>query len=108
MNIPDTLLDNDGYPTEEWLEFIRNYTPSQELPILKFVELLEEGWYFAPWGFTLKRKNKGKQKLLLSTGGWSGNEEIVESILSNLNLAAFHIRYKSWKAGGHHEFEIKL
>ena len=25
--IPEDLLDEQGYPTEEWLNFLRNYEP---------------------------------------------------------------------------------
>jgi len=103
-HLPDVLLDVNGYPTEEWLEFIRNYIPDNSLPLLKFVsEILPKGWYMADWGFVLHRKYRGKQKLELHTGGWSGNEEVISAILSNKH---FKMQYVMRKAGGHYYFEI--
>lgn len=106
-HLPDVLLDVNGYPTEEWLQFIRGYQPDDSMPLLKFVsEILPKGWYMADWGFVLHRKYRGKQKLELQTGGWSGNEEVISAILSNIWLTHFKMQYVMWKAGGHYYFEI--
>lgn len=100
-----TTLDNEGYPTDEFLEFIRNYEPNQ-MPIMDFVNILAEGWYFDNWGFKLKRKYRGIRKLELHTGGWSGNEDTICAITSNIYLTHFKMRYVKWYTGGHHYFEI--
>jgi len=105
--IPKTLLDVNGCPTEEWLEFIKNYQPSDDLPLLKFVkEILPKGWYYADWGVVIHRKYKGKIKLELHTGGWSGNEEVIREILSNKHFTHFKMQYVQWKTGGNYYFEI--
>ena len=105
--IPRTLLDVNGYPTDEWLEFIKNYQPSDDLPLLKFVkEILPKGWYNADWDVVIHRKYKGKIKLELHTRGWSGNEEVIRAILSNIYLTHFKMQYIEWHAGGHYYFEI--
>jgi len=106
-NIPETLLDVNGYPTDEWLEFIKNYQPSDYLPLIKFVKkLLPKGWYFSDWGVVIHRIYKGKIKLELHTGGWSGNEEIIRAILSNKQFTHFKMKYVKLTAGGHYYFEI--
>ncbi|HBE41221.1 MAG TPA: hypothetical protein DDW27_08465 [Bacteroidales bacterium] len=106
MNVPDTLLDIGGYPTDEYLEFIRDYEPKQ-MPVFEFVDtILRNGWYFDDWGFVLHRKYKGKRKLELHTGGWSGNEEIIDVILSNMYLTYFEMRYVMWRVGGHYYFDL--
>jgi hypothetical protein len=106
--LPNVLLDNEGYPTEEWLNFIRNYQPDDSLPLITFIKgYLSEGWYFSGWGFKLSRKYRGKYNLELHTGGWSGNKEIINAILSNIHLTRFKMMYVMWKAGGHYYFEIK-
>ena len=103
--LPYTLLDEDGYPTEEYLTFIKNYIPDESLTILQFIEnVLPEGWWTPDWGVKL---SKNKRKLELHTGGWSGNEEIIGAIRSNIYLTNFHMSYAMWKAGGHHYFDIK-
>lgn len=105
--LPEIFLDEDGYPTEEYLNFIKNFN-HETMPILDFVEVLQDGWYFGDWGFKLHRKYKGKIKLELHTGGWSGNEEIIETILKNIWLTHFNMRYVRWHTGGHYYFEITI
>ena len=105
MKEPDTLLDNDGYPTKDYLKFIREYT-DDAMPIMDFVNIIADGWQYASWGHKLHRKYAGKRKLELHTGGWSGNEDIIRAILGNVYLTHFKMRYVKWHAGGHYYFEI--
>ena len=107
MKEPDTLLDNDGYPTEDYLKFIQEYT-GETMPIMVFVDILAGGWYFADWGFKLHRRYAGKIKLELHTGGWSGNEDIIAAITSNMYLTAIKMRHVKWITGGHYYFEIRI
>lgn len=105
---PDALLDNEGYPTEEYLKFIREYNPCV-MPIMNFVEgILQDGWYMSDWGFVLRKAYKGKRKLELHTGGWSGNEDTIQAILSNHWLTYNTMKYVQWRTGGHYYFEINL
>lgn len=109
MILPITLLDDEGYPTDEWLGFLRNYKPSETLPIEEFVtDVLRQGWWMPEWGFKLHKKYRGRKKLELHTGGWSGNEEVIEAIKSNIWLAGFSMRYEKWNMGGHFYFSIKV
>lgn len=103
---PQILLDEYGYPTDEWLDFIKSYVPNEQITISEFVDvMLRNGWHGADWGFVLHRKYRGKRKLELHTGGWSGNEEVIEAIKSNICLTHFKMRYVMWKTGGHYYFE---
>ena len=105
--LPDLLLDNEGYPTEEWLEYLRTYRPDDSLPTLSFVQnVLANGWWMSDWGFKLHRKYRGKRKLELHTGGWSGNEEVIAAIKQNIWLTHFKMRYVKWHTGGHYYFEV--
>jgi hypothetical protein len=107
--LPTILLDEYDYPTEQWINFIQEYKPDDSLPIIDFVEqVLADGWWMSEWGFILHRKYKGKRKLELHTGGWSGNEDIMTAIKSNLWLTHFNMRLVMWRAGGHYYFEIKV
>jgi len=105
MILPEELLDHEGYPTEELLEFISKYEPSDDFPLIKFIEVLESAWWMPDWGFKLHKKYKGKTKLELHTGGWSGNEEIMSAIESNLILGLY-LRHTMWKRGGHYYYEF--
>ena len=103
------MLDDDGYPTEEWLQFIKSYKPDESLPLLTFVKMvLVDGWHMSDWGFKLHKKYKGKHKLELHTGGWSGNEETIAAIKSNMWLTHFQMRYVMWRTGGHYYFELSV
>jgi hypothetical protein len=107
--LPAVLLDIEGYPTEEWLQYIKSYKPDESLPLLTFIKMvLIDGWYMSDWGFKLSKKYKGKHKLELHTGGWSGNEETIAAIKSNMWLTHFQMRYVMWRAGGHYYFELSV
>lgn len=105
--IPEDLIDWEGYPTHEWLAFIEAYTPSEVLPLPRFIKALRDSWYYPDRGFILKRKRKGKQRLELHTGGWSGNEDIIRSLLGNSALS-YVLGYRMWKRGGHYYFELTV
>lgn len=106
--IPDLIMDDEGYPTEEWLTFIEEYQPDEYLPIYDFLELLKSSWNHSQWGFKLHRIYRGIRKLELHTGGWSGNESIIKAIEKNIFLTYISMKYKMWETGGHYYFEIKL
>jgi len=107
MNIPIVLMDEEGYPTEEYLQFIREYT-NGTMPIMNMINIICENWYYENWGYKLHRKYKGIRKFELHTGGWSGNEEIIREIINNIWLTHFKLKYVSWQTGGHYYFEIRL
>ncbi len=107
IKIPYTLLDVDGYPTEEYLTFIREFT-HETMPVIDFVDIMQDGWYHGDWGFKLGRVYKGIRKLELHTGGWSGNEEVIAAITSNIWLTALKMKYVKWLTGGHYYFEIRV
>lgn len=107
--LPDTLLDSYGYPTKEWINFIENYLPDESLPLIHFIKgVLIDGWWMSDWGFKLHNPYKGKIKLELHTGGWSGNEEVIAAIRSNIYLTHCSMRYYKWLSGGHYYFEIDV
>jgi len=87
------------YPTEEYLEEIRNY--KGDPPIEEFVKILQYNWYFGP-EWCIIRGNKAE----FHTGGWSGNEDIIKAILSNIYLTNLYMKYEMWKRGGHYYFKI--
>ena len=41
--LPAVLLDDEGYPTEEWLQYIKSYKPDESLPLLTFVKMVLVG-----------------------------------------------------------------
>lgn len=99
-------LDEDGYPTEEFLKFLREYT-YDVMPILDVLQIIKENWMYPDWGFKLGNKRKGEYKLELHTGGWSGNEDTMEAILSNVYFRHFRMYYYKWLTGGHYYFKVR-
>ena len=106
MTLPDDLLDEHGYPTEEWLEYIRGFRPETPADIEEFVADLRTGWWMPDWGIVLRRRRSGQRALELHTGGWSGNEEIVEAITGNFMICHM-LGYYMWRRGGHYYFRFR-
>lgn len=104
-DIPEDLLDEEGYPTNEWLNFLIDYEPDV-MPILDLIELIKQSWHFGDWGYKIDKNEDGTTTLELHTGGWSGNEDIISAIKSNVYLTQFQLKYVMWKTGGHYYFEI--
>ena len=102
----DFNLDDDGYPTEEFIDFIKKFD-AKTMSIFDFIELWRANWWMPDWGFHIKRKYKGIVRILVSTGGWSGNEETISAIKSNFWLRQL-LGYYQWNTGGHYKFRIKI
>jgi hypothetical protein len=101
--MPENCLDKDGYPTNEVLEWIKNFD-TRILPFEDFVESLRGVWWMSDWCFIFKRKYNGKRTLELHTGGWSGNEEIIYALEENIFF--FPMTWKKTYRGGHYYFSI--
>jgi hypothetical protein len=104
--IPD-YLDDEGYPTDEYLKFIREYK-HETMPIMEIIELICENWNHGSMGYYLSKKYRGKRTFILHTLGWSGNESIINAIVANIWLTHFKMRYVKWRTGGHYYFEIHV
>lgn len=107
MNETIGYLDSEGYPTDEFLQFIKSFGENT-MPIMDFVELVCENWHHGNYGYKLHKKYKGKRKFELHTLGWSGNEEIIRDIIGNIYLTHFYMKYYQWRTGGHYYFEIPI
>lgn len=87
------------YPTKGELKKIEGFDFKRK-SMSEFLDLVKSCWHWPDWGFSLK-----KHKLELHTGGWSGNESIIESLQKNILFWDF-CWYKSVR-GGHYYFEVK-
>lgn len=103
-------LDDTGYPTEEFLDYVKNDNCKD---IMEFLKAIESAWAYADWGFKLSKvyKYKGWQgrrqrTLQLHTAGWSGNESIIEALSSNFIFWSMYW-WKTYK-GGHYYFQIPI
>ena len=85
------------YPTTGELKKIKKWDFSNLVGLMEFVKPL---WEFADVGYW---KQKGRT-YWLSTGGWSGNESIVEALQDNTMFWMLCWQYS--RRGGHYRFHI--
>lgn len=90
------------YPGKEELKTIREWNCIKDgcLGLARYIEAI---WWMPEWGYRLKGKKVFR--LELHTGGWSGNEEIIQALRQNRLFYAFC--WEMSRKGGHHYFKIK-
>ena len=93
----------DGYPEHHEIAEIENWT--KQMGWIDLMEFVQSIWWQPDWGWT-QTPAEGKMIYEISTGGWSGNEEII---------AALHKTHMFWqfcwqqsKRGGHYIFKVKI
>ena len=92
------------YPTKLILKTIEKWEILKK-GIIPLINLIEENWQFADVGYFKFEKNKNKFKLELHTGGWSGNEDIINSLTKNIFWTVYWIKTER---GGHYYFKGKI
>ena len=90
----------DDYPTDEQLKEIECWPHKDFIGLAEFVVSI---WnYGHPWA-TLKGKKV--KTLRLATGGWSGNENIIDAL--GKNLLFWSVCWQKSSKGGAYVFKIK-
>lgn len=97
-------MDADGYPEEHELSKITEWRDFTFSGTNALIEYIRERWQYADCGY-FKLTGKRVLKLELHTGGWSGNEDIIEALKRNYTFWGMHWRKST--AGGHYYFKIK-
>ena len=90
-------MDSDGYPTKTELEYIRTFdiTMSDWERLMEYIQ--KNCWH---WGATYF--NKLGDTWTAITGGWSGNEEVIDALRDNLMFWIFY--WKESHRGGLYKF----
>ena len=89
----------DGYPEDEELKRIELW--DREQGFNKLLDYVGTIWHWGePW---FKKIDERHYKL--STGGWSGNEDIIAALKANENMFWMFCWQES-RRGGHFKFEI--
>lgn len=101
---PEDLMDEDEYPTDEELEALTRLegTPRQ------FVDEVVRMWEYPNYATVTTIKDDFDRHVLqlrLATGGWSGNESIVEAIdASMFRILWWHLSQR----GGLHIYRVPV
>lgn len=88
-------MDEDGYPTEEELDKIKNWPYRDYKALMAYIR---ERWAYAEDGYWQQKQGI----YYISTAGWSGNEEIIQALKEN--HVFWGICWESTHSGGHYEF----
>jgi hypothetical protein len=110
-------MDKNGYPDPEELESIRTwpagYGPTGNRAHRDLMEYVKGLWMYADANYWTDKgvaphslRSYDRRSYSISTGGWSGNEDIIQAMESNIMFWA--TCWVSSKRGGHYEFEVKL
>ncbi len=107
---PNELFDADGYPTDEALEYIRNWgyeREGDELVFGKFfgsdscdelIEYVKGLWNYGEHAYKLE-----DGMFELHTLGWSGNESIIYELK---NTILWSMKFRAQLSGGHYYFRL--
>lgn len=102
VDVDGELLDEDGYPTELALQRIRSW--EHEKGWGAALDYIRELWWGGEMLWT--EKQRGDRRVCdVSTGGWSGNEDLIAAMRGNFLL--WSTVFLAHRRGGHYVFEIK-
>lgn len=88
-------FDATGYPSQETIERIEQWPHDDHAGLMEFVR---EAWYYPD------RFGSRGRTYRLSTGGWSGNEEIILALQQNVMF--WSMCWQSSRRGGHYVFRL--
>lgn len=98
-------MDADNYPTDDELKAIREWDVIGDADEHRakcaacFDYIRANCWHFAEWGWS---EDRGVYSI--STGGWSGNEDVIEAMRENFLL--WSMTFKAKRVGGHYVFSV--
>lgn len=91
-------MDSDGYPDEEELERIAKW-PVWDVEGL--IDELKELWWHPE---LVRRSGPNNEHLELVTGGWSGNEDLIRAL--NSNIVFYNVCWELSRRGGYHLYDL--
>jgi hypothetical protein len=92
------MPDTDRYPTNPDLDAIRTF---QGEPRAWF-DLIKLAWWAVEWGW-YEEASPTQTTIFISTGGWSGNESIIDAMKNN-TAWLWTMTWASSRRGGHFTF----
>lgn len=108
----EPTFDADGYPTDETLARIREWPIDTMAAAAAAMDFVGRAWSYPKyWECEAEWPDPDwpshpRRRYVFSTGGWSGNEDLVGAIEANQMLQM--IGAWSWRRGGHYEYRFPL
>jgi len=105
-NLEVNCLDEDGYPTEEFLTSIEIW---RDRPYTELMDYIKPYWRYSDFGYWEEQEVENQHGRMvteysISTGGWSGNESIIRALQDNHIF--WILCWCSSLRGGHYVFEV--
>lgn len=98
----EAAMDPDGYPDDEELSHIRHWPLGEWQVLLEFVR---DRWRYADMGYWREKVRGDRRIYEVSTGGWSGNEDLIKALLDH--EVFWPLCWVQSRRGGHYLFEIR-
>ena len=101
------MPDKDGYPTETELKLVKTLG-HHTTPVSELIEHIQSIWHWEDYVQLRKGVSSLGRKvqiLELHTGGWSGNENIID-VLAETDF--WELWWEESRRGGHYKFEIPV
>lgn len=104
-------LDDEGYPTEETLRVVREWTFRNFSDFDRLLEYVQRAWRYPVYFQRAKRRFRPfpshslHRQWHVSTGGWSGNEDLIGALQDNRMF--WLTCWVQSQRGGHYIFETR-
>jgi hypothetical protein len=103
------MPDQDGYPTDEEIQKIKEWP--LDISYIEYFDFIRSCWWSADWGWHEEDTvdelfNKPVHRYSISTGGWSGNEDIIGAMKENAIL--WVMTWVQSRRGGHFIFQVQI
>lgn len=103
MGMNEPSFDRNGYPTNGTLETLEKWEISGDFnaALAAFVSYFEGAWnmHYGAW------RRRGSV-IIVSTGGWSGNEDVINAVMSNHMFVS--LCWQKSERGGRYTFVIPV
>jgi len=103
------MPDQHGYPTDEEIQKIKEWPLGRSYT--EYFDFIQTCWWAAEWGW--KEEDAVDElfkypvrRYTISTGGWSGNEDIISAMKENQIL--WIVTWMQSRRGGHFIFQVQI
>ena len=96
------MLDENNYPDEESLKQVKDWDVLTK-GVDGLLDLIEENTNWADR--QIHREGKSVIRYDYHTGGWSGNEDVIEAMMHNFLF--WSLSWEKSTRGGHYYFKIR-